>query len=151
MIELIHTIANAYRAGKLHRKLIVRIVLLGGIAAIGGIALIVDIVLRNVSIIPILIAAVLGYIFGYFVVSKMRAVEWHEHEEVLTIAGLDIAGAAILIVYVGVRVLADFYFRERFGSAFVISGLTLAFFDSIMLGRLIATLKRIEQLFKDSL
>jgi hypothetical protein len=151
MLRYFQTLKSAYRAGKLHRTLLVRLGVLGGIVVIAFVALVVDIFVRNVPAALAVIVAALGYVFGFFVVSKMRSVEWHEHEEVLTVAALDILGGAILVVYFGVRILADLYFEQRFGNGFVISALTLAFFGGIIFGRLIATLKRIDELFRNAL
>lgn len=148
MLESFHILRAAYRAGKLHRKLIVRIIILMGIIGLATLALLYDVFIRNLPLLPVLISAVLGMVFGYFIMAKMRTVTWHEHEEVLTMAALDVVGLLILISYGAVQLLARRYFAETYNDAFHISGYALALFWGIMFGRLQGIVQRIETLFR---
>lgn len=151
MLQSFHILRAAYRTGKLHRKLIIRIVILMGIIALATLALLYDVFIRNLPLLPVIISGALGMLFGYFVMAKMRTVTWHEHEEVLTMAALDVVGLLILILYGAVQLLARRYFAETYKDAFHISGYALALFWGIMLGRLQGIVKRIDVLFRSNL
>lgn len=148
MLESFRILRVAYRIGKLHRKLIIRITILIGIVLFTTLVLLYDVFLRNLPLLPVIICSVLGMLFGYFVMSKMRTVTWHEHEAVLTMAGLDVVGLLILILYGAIQIVARRYLSEEYQDAFHISGYALALFWGIMFGRLQGIVQRIETLFR---
>jgi len=147
----ITTLRAAHRAGMLHVRVRTRLLLLSMVALLGIGVTVHDIFFRGLNVFIVIAVAFIGMLFGFYVMAHMYNVKWHEQEEVLTLGRIDIVGVLILILYLVVREIAYRSFAHFFTNTYVVSGIVLAFFWGIIIGRLYGIIVRISHLFRTTL
>lgn len=146
MLNLIKELHALQEEGKLHAKLILRISILFGISFATGTAVLYNILFRGAEWWIATLVALVGFIAGFFLFARMNVVKWDEGERLLTTARMDIAGFAILVLYVlfelGFKIfLNDFFPAEA--SAFILA----AVFGTLF-GRAVGTMFEIHRVYR---
>jgi len=145
MIRLLREINALRTEDKLHKKLISRLTVLIIISLILLGIVIFNIVFRGADAIIASAVAIVGFILGVFLFSRMNVVNWNEAEEVLQLGKMDLLGYGALALYIvfeiGLRTfLKDFY--PISGTVFLLAGVCGTLF-----GRVLGTLIEIHNVF----
>lgn len=146
MKEAFYSVQRLYHEGKLHKKLVIRIVLLLFVAILSLGVVLIDIIWRGLPLLPTLFFVLPGFLFGYFILSKINTINWDAYEETIIIGRFDWVGFLILLVYVGLRLGTHEYINGKFTDAFYVSGYTVAVFFGVVLGKFIGVAKRIHRI-----
>ncbi len=143
------TIKNLHKEGKLHKKLVTRLSILFVILLIICGVLVYDIIFKNLPWMPVIGFASFGFILGFFIFRHLNKITWDEEKEVVSIGRFDLASFVILIIYIGYRILVDFYLKNHF-TGIAISGFGMATLFGGMAGRLIGTRQTIGRVHKEN-
>lgn len=146
MKEALKTVRRLYQEGKLHRRLVIRIVLLALVTGISLGVVFVDVGWRHLPLLPVVTFIIPGFFFGFFIMSKIHTIKWDVYEEMIILERFDWVGFFILLAYFAVRILGQQYIGGKYTNSFYISGYSLALFFGIVLGRLLGISKRIHRL-----
>ncbi len=143
-------IENLHKEGRLHKRLVVRLIMFVIILFIIGGVLGYDILFKGLMWMPVVGFASFGFILGFFVFRHITKITWDEEKEVVSIGKFDVASFIILIIYVAYRVLVKLFLESHFTSAIAISGFSLAILFGGMAGRLIGTRHAIKRTHQEN-
>jgi hypothetical protein len=143
-----HLVRAFNAAGKLHSRLLGRIRMLGIISVL-LIAFGIYQTLRYGHIVWVAaLIILLAFLLGLFVFSKMNGVVWDEEKEIISTGRMDIAGFAILLVYIGAEVGFRTLLKAEYAGTLATTSYLLLGIGSSLLGRTIGTLVAIQKLIQ---
>ena len=135
-----------YKGGRLQRRLIIRMILLMLVIVLAFVTTLINVIFRNLPIIPVVLFIGVGYAFGYFIMSRSLALTWDEYRDTITVKRFDIVGIFVIGVYYAIWFATEDYISRTYTNIAFISGYIVAMFFGAVLGRFIGTIKRIHQL-----
>ncbi len=146
MIRLFSELRALQEEGKLHKSLILRIRILFGISFLFMCAVLYNVIVHGANPWIAVGLAVIGFVTGMFLFSRMNPVLWNEQERVVQAGRMDMAGFGILIFYVAF----EFGFRTLINDVFPVeaTAFVLAAVFGTILGRAVGTLVEIHRVYR---
>src|SRR5947208_1968659 len=86
--------------GKLHRRLLIRVRMLLGIAVVLGGIVVFNVFYKGASVAVVIPLVLMGLALGLFVFSRMTPVQWNDTEEIVEAAKMDTLGYVTLALYI---------------------------------------------------
>lgn len=115
------------------KKLIRRIKILILVFVVMTGALMYEIFLSDINPLWLLLGVGSGFSIG-FLAGRMFSIEWHP-EDKKVIGRLDLIGAIVLVLYIGVSIARHWVFAHWFAGA-TLTAFTFSFIEGAMLGRI---------------
>lgn len=134
--------------GKLHKPLLVRIHILSTISVILLLVVLYQIIKGNLNIWISLLVAVLAFILGLYVFSRMSKVEWNEDKELISASRMDIVGFTTILLYIAFEISFRTFLKAQYPGSFAATGYLLDGVGASLLGRSVGTLFMIQNLTK---
>lgn len=129
---------DLHQSGTLHRQLLVRVRILSVIGVILlGISLF-DALQESLNVFLLVMFAVVGFVLGVTVFSRMSKVVWDEEQETISTGRMDMFGIFAIAVYIAFDIGVRHYLPAVTG-AHVVTGYILAALGGALLGRSIGT------------
>lgn len=132
--------------GTLHTKLLFRVRLLFIISFI-LLGVVAYAVLSTAAYLLVVVAlAVIGFLLGLYVFSRMNVVNWNEQEEILEAGKMDLLGYLTLALYIIIEISFRTLLKEYYpasATAYILAGV----FGTI-LGRAVGTIVTIHKVFR---
>ncbi len=137
MFEEIQTVHKLSRKGKFDTPLTVRLVLFIALVLLFGALVFDDIFFKGVLWYSLVVPFIVGFPFGFYVLSQMNEISWDRKRRIVTVSRIDVFGIIILALYWAIRLFGAKYFLQQFyHNVLTISGATFSLFFGIMVGRL---------------
>lgn len=136
------------KEGKLHKKLINSLRMQSVISGVLVAIVIFNMIFRGASPLIALGLAIIGFVLGLVVFSRMNAVGWNEEEETVQSQKMDKAG----YIAIGLYILFEIGLRTLLHNIFPVTAtaLLLAGIFGTLLGRVIASIIKIHRVYKNS-
>ncbi len=136
--------------GKLHKSLITRVRMLFGISVVlAGVAL-YNVFVRDINPLLALGLAATGFIFGFFLFSRMNKLTWDEQQETIRAGRMDVVGFAVLGLYIVFEVGTRTTLNNIFPASFTATALLLATIAGSLFGRALGTVIAIEKFSREA-
>jgi hypothetical protein len=146
MFTVLREVGILRQEGKLHARLISRIrVLLAISLVLFGIVL-VNVVLRGTNPLYALVLAIVGFLFGMFIFSRMNPIQWNEEKEVIESGSMGKLGYGILVLYIVFEILARTVLTDFFPASGI--ALILALIFGVIFGRSIGMAVEIHRVYR---
>jgi len=145
MLHLFREVNVLRQEGKIHKALIVRVIILLLISLILTGVLIFNIIARNVDIISIISVGIIGFILGLYVFSRMNIVNWNEEEEIVQAGKMDTLGYGTIILYLIFEIGLRTFFNDFYPLGATI--LLLSVITGTLLGRTLGIIIEIHKVF----
>ena len=145
MIHLLREIHTLQSEDKLHKKLISRLVMLTIISLVLLGIVVFNIIFRGADPFIAGVIAIVGFILGVFLFSRMNVVNWNEAEEVMQLGKMDMLGYGTLVLYIAFEIGLRTFLRDFYpisGTVFLLSGIFGTLF-----GRVVGTIVEIHKVF----
>lgn len=139
------------KEGFLHKKLVLRLLMLGVISIISLGIVIFNILERGLNSGIALGLGSAGFLFGIWIFYRMNPVKWDENQELLVVTKIDRVGFIILGIYIVMRVAVRFYLDHLYHNVVILTGLSMAIVFGVAFGRLAASLSAIKKAHKEIL
>ena len=134
--------------GKLHSKLTKSLRMQSIISGVLAAVAIFNVLFRGASPLIAIVLAIIGFILGLIVFSRMNAVVWNEEEETVTSQKMDKIGYVVICLYVIFEISLRTFLHNTFpatATALLLSGIF-----GTLLGRVIASIIKIHRVYKNS-
>jgi hypothetical protein len=145
MPNILKEVAILRQEGKLHTRLITRVRMLFVIAFI-LLALVAFNVYQGANILIALALAIVGFVMGFYVFSRMSRVEWNEEEEVVEASKMDRFGYGLIGLYIVFEIGARTLLADYFGAG--AEAFVFALIFGIIFGRATGMVFEIHRVFK---
>lgn len=148
MFKIFKELESLRKQGRIHKKLIVRTRMLFIISAVFGFITIYNTVLRNVNIIGVLLLAILGFLFGFIIFSRMYTIKWDEQKSVVQTGKMDLIGFVVLGLYIGFEILLKMLLKDFYpvsAGTFIMSGMF-----GVFAGRITGMTIEIQEVFEQN-
>ena len=126
--------------GKIHQKLIKRVRILTLISALLMSITVYEILRYDISVYISIGIAVMAFVLGVFVFTRMSKIVWDEEAQVISAGKIDMLGGFIIILYIGFEIGLRTVIESHFGSMAGSSGYLLMGVGASLLGRAAGTL-----------
>lgn len=149
MLHLFREMRVLREEGKLHRRILIRTRLLLVISAILLAIVLYNIFTQGTNAFFALAIAIVGFIFGALVFSRMGGkLQWNEEEEVVESGRMDIIGYASIALYIAFEI----GLRTALHDVFPVSAtaLLLAAIFGVLFGRVVGTMTQIHRVYAAS-
>jgi len=150
MSEILEELKHIHREGKVHRKLKLRLAWLAFIAATVLGILVYDIVIKGLTIVPVLVFSFVGYVIGYYLFSHMQSITWDEEREVVRLGKFDLFSLFLLVAYIAYRLLVEQYLQLRYTNGLLITGYGLATLFGGIVGRVMGMLHAVAKVHREN-
>lgn len=134
------------KEGKLHKKLLSRVRILFIVSGIMLAIVVFDIFFHGLNALIALALAIMGFVLGRFVFSRMNVVNWNEQDEILQTGKMDVVGYASIGLYILVEILFRTFLHDYFPSS--ATALLLAGIFGTIFGRAVGTVYTIHSVYK---
>ena len=146
MPNIFREVRTLRQEGKLHKKLINSLRMQSVISAVLAAIVVFNLIFRGANPLIALALAVVGFVLGMFIFSRMNAVSWNEKEETVQSEKMDKIGYATLALYVlfeiGLRTFLSHTFPIS-ATAFLLAGIF-----GTLLGRVVGTVIEIHRVYR---
>lgn len=148
-MEHLQTLRELKSSGKLHKKLVaqIRILTLISLALLSVVAY--QIVVHGLNVWVTATIAIISFILGLLVFSKMNKLVWNEEDEVIQTGRMELLGVVIIVLYIAFEMGLRTLVNAEFSGTFAATAYLLAGIGSSLLGRSVGTLVAIQKLAKD--
>ena len=133
------TISNLKNNDKIHSKLLKRTRILTAISLILVGITIYEIVRYDISVVLSAGIAVVAFLLGTFVFTRMNTLEWDEENQMISTGRMDIIGVLIIFLYIGFEVSLRTIIDGQFAMVAGSSGYLLIGIGASLLGRSVGT------------
>lgn len=148
MFDFFKEVRTLRDEGKLHSKLISRVRMLFVISLILLGVVLYNLVFRGANILLVSVFALVGFLLGRYIFSRMNVVNWNEEEEIVQTGKMDIAGYLTIALYIAVEIGFRTFLKDVYPlsvTAFLFAGI----FGTIF-GRAIGTVLTIHKVFRST-
>jgi len=135
--------------GKLHKRLVFQLLLLTTISLILLGVVMYQVLFGGLNISIAVSIALVSFLLGLFLFSKMNKVVWNEEEELVKTGRMEILGVAVLVLYIGFEVGLRTLLAAEFTGGFAATAYLLAGVGASLLGRSVGTIVSIQKLTED--
>jgi heme/copper-type cytochrome/quinol oxidase subunit 4 len=149
-MSTLRTFKNLKSEGKLHKRLLFQIRILSVISLILLGVVVYQIIVNGLNVWISAGIAVVSFFLGLFVFSKMNKMVWNEEEEVIQTGRMEIAGVAVIVLYIAFEMGLRTFLNAEFAGTFAATAYLLAGIGASLLGRSLGTLVAIQKLTKDT-
>lgn len=132
--------------GKMHKKLLFRVRILTIISVLLLSFVIYRTLLGDLNVFIVVLLVVLSFPLGLFVFSKMNKVVWDEEGETIMAGKMELAGFAIVALYILFEITLRTYLKAEYAETFAATGYLLAGIGASLLGRSVGTLVAVQKL-----
>ena len=134
--------------GKLHKPLLIRIHILSTLSVILLLVVLYQVIKGNLNIWISIGIAVLAFLLGLHVFSRMSKVEWNEERELISASRMDIVGFTTILLYIAFEISFRTFLKAEYAGTFAATGYLLDGVGASLLGRSVGTLFMIQNLAK---
>lgn len=150
MISEISAVNNLHKDGKIHKTLTFRMIVLGGVSIVFLGMLVSGLVKNGHMFSRGFYFIFIGFIFGFFVFSKIFKIKWDKDSRVIKVRRFDPLGLITLAIYGILRwylgdVLGYFYHED----VILISSITLSLLFGLTFGRFINMIIKVKKIHED--
>lgn len=107
-----------------------------------------NVIFRNTDLLVAAALAGIGFILGFYIFSRMSAVEWNEQEKIVQSGRMDIVGYIALGLYIVFEISFRTFLHDF--SAVSVTAFLLAGIGGTLLGRVVGTVVEIHTVFRAS-
>jgi hypothetical protein len=132
-----------HKKGRLHRKLIRRLFIMGVLAILFGAIAIYDTLSTNLRWYTALGGFSIGLVVGGFLFKRIYTAFWDEEKQVVIAGKIDRIGFLLFGIYFLSRILIEVVLRYFWHDVHVVSGIAFAVFSGIMFARFHALVKAV--------
>lgn len=149
MLEELQTTEDLEKAGKLDKKLKIRLRIFKILLFLFGIITVYDVLFEGFYWFHVFLVVSVSFLFGFVLLFKINDVKWDGRKRIMTAQKMDLYGGIILFLYIVLRILADIYIKGYFyGSVKDILAYTFFSTFGIVLGRYIGSMVAIHKAHK---
>ena len=149
MIEELQTAEDLEKAGRLDKKLKVRLKIFKVLLFLFGVITAYDVLFEGFYWFHVFLVVAASFLFGFVLLFKINDVKWDGRRRRMYAQKMDIYGGIIVFLYIVLRILADIYIKGYFyGSVKDILAYTFFSTFGIMLGRYIGSIVAIHKAHK---
>lgn len=148
MIHILKEVRVLRQEGKVHKKLLSRVRSTFLIALVLVAIVLFNIFFRQADLVIASALAIVGFIFGFFLFSRMNGITWNEQEESVQLLQMNGVGYSIIALYIvfeiGLRTFVNSVFPAS-ALVFLLAGV----FGSLF-GRTMGMIMRIHEVYRVS-